>query len=233
MKQFHLFVKVAKNTIDAMKFLLFMLLIIILVFSSIIYLVEPRENIDKLPTAMWLTIVTMTTVGYGDITPCTSQGHCVMAVLMLSSVLYMAMPIGILGNAVTQVWKDRDYILLVSRTHEWLVQWGYTTQDIPHLFKHFDGSGDGQLSLQEFREMIRDMRIGIHEDRIVKLFEEIDKDGGGTIEFKEFIKALFPNAYHELCANKPKRKVRRRLTSSWSSNPAGAVQDLEDAPECK
>merc|ERR1712232_363089 len=65
--QIHLLAKAFRQAFEALPVLLFTLVVITLVFSSLIYLVEPRSNIDSLPRAVWLSIVTMTTVGYGDL----------------------------------------------------------------------------------------------------------------------------------------------------------------------
>jgi len=242
---FHLFVMVLSTTMQALKFLLFMLSIIVLVFSALVFVVEPRSNIATLPDAMWFTIVTMTTVGYGDVTPETPAGTGIISVLIISSVLYMAMPIGIVGNAFTQVWKDRDYILLATRTHNRLVEWGYTAHDIPALFKHFDTNGSGELSLVEFRQMIREMRVGLRDERVVELFETLDKDGGGSIDHKEFLRALFPGTYHEIYGSrknqpkkeKPREREKKRRSSSKqrakdgspSSSPADFTVERNDS----
>merc|ERR1719486_752811 len=109
---------------------------------------------------MWLTIVTMTTVGYGDVTPQTPYGSFITAVLVVSSVLYMAMPVGIIGGAFTNVWSDRKRILICHQTKHRLLHWGYSAWDIPHLFRCFDGDGNGELDLEEFRRMMFQMRVG-------------------------------------------------------------------------
>lgn len=197
-QQFHLFIHTFSETKEALGVLVFLLSIIVLIFSSAIYAAEPRDNIPSMPSAMWLTIVTMTTVGYGDKTPDTTIGHCVVSTLVLCSMMYTAMPIGIIGNAFTAVWQDRHRILLVMRMRDRLENNGYQACDFPSLFRHFNAKGDGELNLGEFMEMMKEMRIGLKPDRIVELFESLDKDGGGGIDDREFVRALFPSEFHQL-----------------------------------
>jgi len=115
-EKFHLVVCAFEACLEALPILLWPLVLITLVFSSLIYSVEPEDNITSLPKAMWLTVVTMTTVGYGDVTPNTSAGSIIVGILVICSVLYMAMPLGIIGHAFTEIWQERDRILLMKRT---------------------------------------------------------------------------------------------------------------------
>merc|ERR1719498_630068 len=101
----------------------------------------------------------MTTVGYGDITPVSIGGHCISSCLAVTSVLYMAMPLGIIGHAFTQVWLDRDRILLVIKMKDVLRQWGYGALDIPLLFDIFDSRGEGTLNITDFRKMVNQMQL--------------------------------------------------------------------------
>uniref|UniRef100_A0A7S0B8X7 EF-hand domain-containing protein n=1 Tax=Pyrodinium bahamense TaxID=73915 RepID=A0A7S0B8X7_9DINO len=218
-QQFHLFIAVISFTMEALKFLLLTLVLIVLVFSSLIYLVEPRDNIPTLPMAMWLTVVTMTTVGYGDVTPVTSPGISIAAVLVVGSVLFMAMPIGIIGNAFTEMWKDRDRILLNHRFQDRIVQCGYTARDITVLFSQFDINGDGELDMSEFVTMVGEMQLGIQEARAVQLFESIDKDGSGAIDSREFVRSFFPSKFHEIYGMEDKKK-QQEVAKSRSSEEA-------------
>jgi len=148
-----------------------------------------------LPSAVWLTIVTATTVGYGDMVPKTNLGKLVVSLLTITSALYMAMPIGIVGSSFSSVWADRDRLVLVHRTKAKLRQAGYSAKDVPHLFRLFDADRDGHLNYKEFRHMIHEMRIGISEARTVELFQTFDADGSGYIDEEEFVKFLFPTAF--------------------------------------
>jgi len=194
---FYVFVQVFQSIWEALQVLLVLLSILILSFASLIYLVESHDNIDSLGVAVWFTISTMTTVGYGDVTPETFAGHVIGAVLMLLSVLYMAMPIGIIGNAFTQIWKDRNRILLMRGTRHHLSQHGYHPRDLPRLFGSFNTKGDGELSFAEFTHMMQEMQMPDSEKRLAQIFQSIDADGSGGIDAGEFVRAVFPGGHFD------------------------------------
>eukprot|EP00929_Paragymnodinium_shiwhaense_P069129 TRINITY_DN34869_c0_g1_i1.p1 TRINITY_DN34869_c0_g1~~TRINITY_DN34869_c0_g1_i1.p1 ORF type:complete len:681 (-),score=191.58 TRINITY_DN34869_c0_g1_i1:207-2249(-) len=206
-EKFNLLISAFTIAFEALPVMLYTLLAIMLIFSSIIFIVEPRDNIESLSHSMWLTLVTMTTVGYGDVTPQEPSGKVVVAALVVVSALYMAIPLGIVGSAFSNVWEDRDRLLLVQRTRQRLLQRGYKAKDIPTFFQVYatsmemDPYGDPDavfLDIADFRRMINEMRIGLSEERIVQLFQLFDDDGSGTVEPEEFVRVLFPRAHYDI-----------------------------------
>ena len=79
-----------------------MLAVMVLFSATIIYLVESQDNVPTLQHSLWLAIVTVTTVGYGDFYPESSWGYLVVSLLTFISVLFLAMPVGIIGHEFTQ-----------------------------------------------------------------------------------------------------------------------------------
>ncbi|GAA4449147.1 ion transporter [Nibrella saemangeumensis] len=80
------------------KISVFMLVILILVtiMGSVMYLIEGGENgFDNIPTSIYWAIVTLTTVGYGDISPVTPLGRLFAAFIMLCGYGIIAVPTGI------------------------------------------------------------------------------------------------------------------------------------------
>jgi len=197
-QKIHLLLGAFQVAFEALPVLIYTLIVLTLAFASVVYLLEPEGTFLSFPMAIYFTIVTMTTVGYGDITPQSTEGTSVVTVLTVTSVLYMAMPLGIVGHAFTQVWQDRDRILLVKKTQAALQQWGYTPQDIHILFSAFDSNGEGELNITDFRRMITHMNIGLSERRICELFHSFDLDGNGYVDDRELVRHIFPQAYHEL-----------------------------------
>merc|ERR1712183_701080 len=143
--------------------------------------------------------VTMCTVGYGDVTPKTMAGYIITLTTMILSALYMAIPIGIVGSAFDNVWRDRGRLLLMKRTRDRLVQLGYSAKDIPYLFQLVGRKADdkGHLHFSEFRRLITQMRVSMSAARVYELFHNFDTDNSGTIDDKEFMQGLFPATYAE------------------------------------
>ena len=52
-------------------------------------------------------IVTMTTVGYGDVSPTTTVGKFITSLAMIFGVLFLSMPLAIVGNNFCLVWDDK------------------------------------------------------------------------------------------------------------------------------
>ena len=83
-------------------------LVIDLVVGAAMYLIEGAEaGFDSIPRAVYWTIVTMTTVGYGDIAPRTVLGQTLAAVLMLLGYAIIAVPTGIVSAELTQTRMGR------------------------------------------------------------------------------------------------------------------------------
>lgn len=77
--------------------------LIIMVLGAVMYVVEGPENgFSSIPKSVYWTIVTITTVGYGDITPKTGLGQAIAAFTMLLGYSIIAIPTGILTAEISQ-----------------------------------------------------------------------------------------------------------------------------------
>ena len=77
---------------------LFSLLALITLFGSIMYLIEGEANgFTSIPRSIYWAIVTITTVGYGDISPKTELGQILASMLMISGYATIAVPTGIIS----------------------------------------------------------------------------------------------------------------------------------------
>lgn len=153
------------------------------------------NNIPSIQHSIWLAVVTMTTVGFGDYVPRSTGGYIIVSVLTLVSVWFLALPVGIIGHEFTCSWKARNHVLLITRTKNCLEKWGYNSNSLSMLFQYVDSNGDGSLNMPEFLELMRQMRIGIDAKMAMELFQEFDDDGSGWIEYDEFLRHIYPEDF--------------------------------------
>ena len=91
---------------------LFVLMMVLVVAASGIYLVEREAQpvaFGSIPTSMWWALVTLTTVGYGDVTPITTWGKVFAGGVTLVGVGVVALPTAILASG---------FLTVAQRNHE-------------------------------------------------------------------------------------------------------------------
>lgn len=95
------------NSLQAMAFIM---AIMVLIASSGMYFVEHKvqpEHFGSIPQAMWWAVVTLTTVGYGDVTPITPLGKVFGACITMIGIGIAALPAGILASGFASELADR------------------------------------------------------------------------------------------------------------------------------
>lgn len=72
------------------------------------------DNFGSIPAAMWWAIVTITTVGYGDVTPLTLPGRMIAAVTMVMGYVMLGLPVGIVATAFAEEIHRREFVVTWS-----------------------------------------------------------------------------------------------------------------------
>lgn len=86
---------------------LFSVLVVVLVVGTVMYVLEGEANgFTSIPTAIYWAIVTMTTVGYGDISPATPLGKTLASLLMVVGYAIIAVPTGIVTVELSRTGTD-------------------------------------------------------------------------------------------------------------------------------
>lgn len=96
---------------------LILLLGVTVVFAQLMYLAESHiqpATFGTLPEAMYWSITTLTTVGYGDATPVTGLGKMIAAIAMIFGVGLIALPVGIIATGFVQEIHRRDFVVTWS-----------------------------------------------------------------------------------------------------------------------
>lgn len=82
---------------------LFFVLILCIILGTVMYMVEGSENgFTSIPRSVYWAIVTLTTVGYGDIAPGTPLGQLIASIIMILGYAIIAIPTGIVGSELVK-----------------------------------------------------------------------------------------------------------------------------------
>ena len=86
-----------------------------LVFSSAIYYAEmKRDTVDSILTGQWWAIITMTTVGYGDMHPKSTIGYVIGVICAIVGVLLVASILPVLGNRYTEYYQRYEETVRIN-----------------------------------------------------------------------------------------------------------------------
>lgn len=89
-------------------FMIFAIVLVILLGSAMYLVEKPEHGFTSIPECVYWALVTMTTVGYGDLVPVTALGKVVAGVVMLTGFAIIAVPMGIVTNEMAKAMRSRD-----------------------------------------------------------------------------------------------------------------------------
>lgn len=138
----------------------FILIIMIVTASSGMYMVEHQaqpEEFASIPNAMWWAVVTLTTVGYGDVVPVTVAGKVLGAIMTISGVGLAALPAGILASGLANELNARREEL-EQRFRELLLEGSI---DLMH----------NQLKIEKIRKELG-LEKGVAQDIVLQVLRE-------------------------------------------------------------
>lgn len=117
---------------------LVILLCATLVAATAMHLIEGHiqpEKFGTIPEAMWWALVTLSTIGYGDVVPATGLGKMVASVTIIGGLIMIALPVGIVANAFSEVIHRRDFIVNWSMVARVPLFSHLTAGDIAHIMQ--------------------------------------------------------------------------------------------------
>jgi voltage-gated potassium channel len=88
-----------------------------LITASLMYLAERHvqpEKLGTIPDAMWWAIVTLGTIGYGDVVPVTVLGKLISGATIFLGLVMIALPVGIIANGFAEEIHRRDFVVTWS-----------------------------------------------------------------------------------------------------------------------
>ncbi len=156
-KGLNFFLTVLKKEAMSIGSAVFSMLVLVVISASIMYNLEhvaQPDHFSSIPDAIWWAIVTMTTVGYGDVVPITFGGKILAAFIMLLGVGVVALPAGILAARFGDEIKTRKDHLKA------------------HVVKALTDGHMSKLEEYELENLCRDLQLSEEElKQIIKDYE--------------------------------------------------------------
>ena len=82
--------------------------LVVIILGTLMYIIEGQQNgFDNIPKSIYWAVVTLTTVGYGDVVPITTLGKTVAVFIMLLGYAIIAVPTGIVSSELTKHNKEK------------------------------------------------------------------------------------------------------------------------------
>lgn len=103
----HLLVQILRNSRRRIAVLSLWIMVLVVIFGTLMYVIEGQEHgFTSIPTSIYWAIVTLTTVGYGDITPQTVLGKAVAALIMLIGYSMIVILAGVISQEFSEVKRE-------------------------------------------------------------------------------------------------------------------------------
>ncbi len=168
--------------------------------------------------SMWFMVVTLTTVGYGDLTVGTTPGRFFVSFVICCGVTFVAMPIAIVGRTFTSTWDAREQRKLQARVRQLLVSHGMSRREVQGKLNESNTSGDGVLRVGGLSTFFNAVAPGkLSKADVAVLYKSLLTDGATVVTIDDFLRTLFPDS------KSTKRRSSAMSVLQASSN-GGALQ---------
>jgi len=120
--------KSLKNSRDKIFVFLFFILIMVTIFGSVMYIVESshgNDQFDSIPRSVYWAIVTITTVGYGEMHPQSPLGQFLASFIMIIAYTIIAVPTGIVTSEFTRAYKRRKSSKVTTQVCSYCMKEGH------------------------------------------------------------------------------------------------------------
>ena len=171
-KSINQFVEVIANKKFELLTLLLFLIFIVMIAGIAIYVLEERvnPNVDTLFDAIYWALITISTVGYGDIAPVTAEGKTISMFIIISGIAMISFATSVIVSAFSErlvELKENRVVQQINKNRSFLVVCGYG-QMAKMFFKQNRDQLDNYIILDKNENMVieahKDGYDAIHED---------------------------------------------------------------------
>lgn len=149
-----------KASMRELGLLIFFLFIGVILFSSAVYFAEAGSELSyfkSIPDAFWWAVVTMTTVGYGDMTPVGVWGKLVGSLCAIAGVLTIALPVPVIVSNFNYFYhRETDQEEMQSQNFNHVTSCPYLPGTLGHARVKRDSLSDSGSSIMDLEEGILD-----------------------------------------------------------------------------
>ena len=198
----------------------------------------------SIPHAIWFMLVTMTTVGYGDVWPKTDLGRAVTGMAMIFGVLFLSMPLAIVGNNFVSIWDDRKRLVFVEKFKKSFNRLeGITRAELIQAIEEMDADGSGTISFAELRTFMHKLKLRMSLPAMRQLWTALDKHNSGEIDCKDFAQLFFEDEDAEANGSEdddihmierrsssamPVRRTSRETLNTQGASEAGSPSSVSE-----
>jgi len=152
--------------------LLFLLFFVVMTAGIALYVMEEHQNphIDSLFDAIYWALVTISTVGYGDISPVTTEGRTISIIVIISGIAMISFATSVIVSAFSEKLselKENRIVDQVNKSKSFLLICGYG-QMAKMFLRHYGEEYSNYIILESSRERMEQARKdgyeAIHED---------------------------------------------------------------------
>lgn len=166
--------------------LVFFLILGMVIFASLVYYAErlhanPKNDFKSIPEGLWWAVVTMTTVGYGDMVPKTYAGLIVGSLCALSGVLVIALPVPVIVSNFSMFYSHTQARMKLPKRRRRVV-----AVEAPRRIRRGGtqhgsiggGNGSGSGNGHGLHRRMNAFKAG-HHNHVGSIHDSIRNSGGG------------------------------------------------------
>jgi len=166
-KGFDIFITVVVKELKSMTSVMMVMVFLIIIAASLMHAIEGHiqpEAFGSILTSLWWSVVTMTTVGYGDIVPITAAGKIIATFIMLIGVGLVALPAGMLAARFGEELRERKKNLNAHIKDA--LKDGYIDKDEYQSLARLADKLD--INSDEFKRSIHRLKQGHHNELLTE-----------------------------------------------------------------